>query len=56
MSKGTPKKNDSSKEKKAKSKVELPKHLKHINRFAAGIDIGSTSHYSVNSTAQESVI
>jgi len=25
--------------------VKLPKHLEHINRYAAGIDIGSKSHF-----------
>jgi len=25
--------------------MELPKHLEHINRYAAGIDIGSRSHF-----------
>ncbi|MEO6850355.1 MAG: IS110 family transposase [Mucilaginibacter sp.] len=41
MSKDTGKK---SKYKPAK-KAPLPKHLEHINRWAAGIDIGATSHF-----------
>lgn len=31
--------------KKAFRQVKLPKHLEHINRMAAGIDIGSKSHF-----------
>ncbi len=34
-----------SKRKMAKTPVKLPKHLEHINRMAAGIDIGSKSHF-----------
>ena len=30
---------------KSTKKVPLPKHLEHINRWAAGIDIGATSHF-----------
>jgi|GEM_PF-1185577 len=33
-------------EKQKKSKtVKLPKHLQHINIHAAGIDVGSRSHF-----------
>ena len=33
-------------EKQKKSKpVKLPKHLQHINVHAAGIDVGSRSHF-----------
>ncbi len=28
-----------------KERMELPKHLQHINQYAAGIDIGSRSHF-----------
>ena len=28
-----------------KSNVKLPKHLEHINKMAAGIDVGSKSHF-----------
>lgn len=28
-----------------KASMELPKHLQHINQYAAGIDIGSRSHF-----------
>ncbi len=28
-----------------KKQMKLPKHLEHINRYAAGIDIGSKSHF-----------
>jgi transposase len=41
MSKDTQKKNTLSK----KNKAPLPKHLEHINQWAAGIDIGATSHF-----------
>lgn len=38
--------NDVSKsKKKSKRSLNLPKHLKHINKMAAGIDIGSKSHF-----------
>lgn len=30
---------------KSKRKSNLPKHLEHINKMAAGIDVGSKSHY-----------
>jgi transposase len=37
---------DTQKQYKSKKKeVKLPKHLEHINRMAAGIDIGSKSHF-----------
>lgn len=36
--------NDTRKKSKLPKKVE-PKHLEHINRWAAGIDIGSRSHF-----------
>jgi transposase len=29
-----------------KKEMKLPKHLEHINRYAAGIDIGSRSHFA----------
>jgi len=41
MRKGTQKKHFKSK----KKAVNLPKHLEHINKMAAGIDIGSKSHF-----------
>ena len=34
-----------SKKKGSKSQMTLPKHLEHINKMAAGIDIGSKSHF-----------
>lgn len=34
-----------SKRKMAKTPTKLPKHLEHINKMAAGIDIGSKSHF-----------
>ena len=40
MNKDTPKKHTQS-----KKREPLPKHLEHINRWAAGIDVGSTSHF-----------
>lgn len=43
MSKDTRKKHKSSKAKKAGGL--LPKHLEQINLFAAGIDVGATSHF-----------
>lgn len=33
------------KSKKKTNKISLPKHLEHINKMAAGIDIGSKSHF-----------
>lgn len=33
------------KRKDKRSLVKLPPHLKHINKMAAGIDVGSTSHF-----------
>lgn len=30
---------------KSTKKVPLPRHLEHINRWAAGIDVGATSHF-----------
>ncbi len=41
MHKDTKKKQHRSKRKETK----LPKHLKHINKMAAGIDIGAKSHF-----------
>lgn len=32
-------------QKKSIKEMKLPKHLEHINRHAAGIDIGSKSHF-----------
>lgn len=43
MRKDTQKKQYKSKRKSAST--HLPKHLEHINKMAAGIDIGSKSHY-----------
>lgn len=43
MSKDT--KKEGVKSKKRSSNVKLPKHLEHINQMAAGIDIGSKSHF-----------
>jgi transposase len=43
MSKDT--KNTLNKQKSSKKKIRLPKHLEHINKMAAGIDIGSKSHF-----------
>jgi transposase len=31
--------------KPVRKEMKLPKHLEHINRYAAGIDIGSRSHF-----------
>lgn len=45
MSKSTKKKPHKSKKKSALNIAALPKHLEHINKMAAGIDIGSGSHY-----------
>ena len=39
------KKSSVSQRKKHFAKVKLPKHLEHINKMAAGIDIGSKSHF-----------
>jgi hypothetical protein len=36
-------KNTLDKQKSSKKKMTLPKHLEHINKMAAGIDIGSNS-------------
>lgn len=33
------------KRKKIQKQAQLPKHLEHINKWAAGIDIGSASHF-----------
>jgi transposase len=43
--KDTRKKPVKSKERSSKHQVKLPQHLAHINKMAAGIDIGSTSHF-----------
>jgi transposase len=45
MSKDTSKKTNQSKKKNMIYKSKLPKHLQHINKMAAGIDIGSKSHF-----------
>lgn len=45
MRKDTPKKSPRSKQKNRGRQVKLPKHLEHINKMAAGIDIGSKSHF-----------
>src|SRR5882762_2064084 len=34
-----------SKRKNVDHQIKLPKHLEHINKMSAGIDIGSTSHF-----------
>ena len=36
----------SQKKSSMKGRVKLPKHLQHINQYAAGIDIGSRSHFA----------
>lgn len=45
MRKDTEKKHHKSKKKRVENGVKLPKHLEHINKMAAGIDIGSKSHF-----------
>ena len=45
MHKDTQKKQPKSKQKNRRKHVKLPKHLTHINKMAAGIDIGSKSHF-----------
>jgi transposase len=45
MNKYTSKEPGQSKIKRVGSKAGLPKHLEHINTMAAGIDIGSKSHF-----------
>jgi transposase len=45
MHKDTEKKRYKSKKKYSKRQINLPKHLEHINKMAAGIDIGSKSHW-----------
>jgi len=45
MHKDTQQQQQKSKRKKTKIDVKLPKHLEHINKMAAGIDIGSKSHF-----------
>jgi transposase len=45
MRKDTQKQLYKSKKKTSKSQIKLPKHLEHINKMAAGIDIGSKSHW-----------
>ena len=47
MHKDTQNKRYKSKKKapKGKNAVKLPKHLEHINKMAAGIDVGSASHF-----------
>jgi transposase len=45
MSKDTSKKAVKSKQKGLPRQAQLPKHLEHINKMAAGIDIGSSSHF-----------
>ncbi len=39
----------------SKKAVSLPKHLEHINRWAAGIDIGATSHFVAIPEGREEV-
>lgn len=45
MRKDTQEKQYKSKRKKAKGQIKIPKHLEHINTMAAGIDVGSKSHF-----------
>lgn len=45
MSKDTKQKRYKSKSKRCHKKNTLPPHLEHINKMAAGIDIGSSSHF-----------
>lgn len=45
MNKNTTKRLNQSKNKKSMKQLALPKHLQHINKMAAGIDIGSKSHF-----------
>lgn len=45
MRKDTQKKLHKSKQKNNQRQGKLPQHLEHINQMAAGIDIGSKSHY-----------
>src|SRR5580692_12794913 len=47
MHKDTQNKRYKSKKKvpQGKTAIKLPKHLEHINKMAAGIDIGSRSHF-----------
>ncbi len=44
-----------SKKKNVQSPTKLPKHLEHINRMAAGIDIGSKSHFVAISEGYDEV-
>lgn len=45
MRKYSQKQQSMSKKKRSKNQSKLPKHLEHINKLAAGIDIGSRSHW-----------
>src|SRR3990167_10734064 len=45
MRKDTQKQPSKSKKKSSKNKAKLPHHLEHLNKMAAGIDIGSKSHW-----------
>jgi transposase len=45
MRKDTTQKRQCKSNKNAFKKAKLPKHLEHINRMSAGIDIGSKSHF-----------
>jgi len=45
MRKDTQKKQYKSKRKSYRKGVKMPQHLEHINKMAAGIDIGSKSHW-----------
>jgi transposase len=45
MRKDTQNKRGKSKKKSAQYAMKLPKHLEHINMMAAGIDVGSKSHF-----------
>jgi transposase len=46
MRKDTQNKQHKSKQKRHRRQAKLPKHLEHINKMAAGIDIGSNSHFA----------
>ena len=45
MNKNILKNHNQSNAKKPISTKKLPKHLQHINKMAAGIDVGSKSHF-----------
>jgi transposase len=45
MRKDTQKRSPVSKKTRSKNQFKVPKHLEHINKMAAGIDIGAKSHW-----------